>query len=362
MRMAANGGRFFARAAVLNPWLMAAMIAAPIAYDWFQQGGFQWGGDTNGWQKKDPSVCTVSPCYQYSYIYPDMPRIWSNTVQEAFDAYAAFVATKGHTADRLDCNPWTGSAPQCTFYFDGSKVWNSPSTMSVPPSSVVWLPATPAEIEEAMAPRPVSPELQNEQKGFPWPVGDPYLLPGPEPALAPVPLRVPMGSPVPRPGTSPQEWSQPVADIIPRPLPDAPWRVEVVPKEIITNSPDGLTAPVPVPTSDPNNPPANEKPQDQRDLCADHPDILACAKLGEAPDAEKMKTQDVAITVTEDSGWSFGSSACPAPKNITAGGKTFAVSLQGFCDFASGVRPVIVGMAYLSAALILFGFARKGTS
>jgi hypothetical protein len=41
-------------------------------------------------------------------------------------------------------------------------------------------------------------------------------------------------------------------------------------------------------------------------------------------------------------------------------GRVYSFSSQALCDFALDIRPIVLGTAYLSAALIFFGFARRG--
>jgi len=36
------------------------------------------------------------------------------------------------------------------------------------------------------------------------------------------------------------------------------------------------------------------------------------------------------------------------------------ISFEPYCDFMSGIRPVVIAVAWLSAALILLGFGGKG--
>lgn len=40
-------------------------------------------------------------------------------------------------------------------------------------------------------------------------------------------------------------------------------------------------------------------------------------------------------------------------------GQSISMPMTGICDFASAIRPIIIGMAWLSAALVFFGLSRK---
>jgi hypothetical protein len=179
----------------------------------------------------------------------------------------------------------------------------------------------------------------------------PQLSPNPEPQ----PLTVPEGSPQAIPNTSPQRYTQPVTTITGRPTTDSPWRVEVVPGQRESTNPDGLTEPGTDGTPEGTTP----KTPEQVSLCEQFPDISACAKLGTAPAGPAIPTKEVALSMTKDEGWQLGSSSCPAPKTVNINGKSLSFDLQLMCDFATMIKPIVVGMAYLGALLTFFGMARK---
>lgn len=195
-----------------------------------------------------------------------------------------------------------------------------------------------------------------------WPVQNPILNPSPvnpaDPQAVPVPqpLRVPMGDPVPSvPQTSPETWTSPVVDIVPSPTVNDPWRVDVQPKSITTTSPDPLTI-EPVPVTPPEGQTEQQR-QEQLDLCALHPEILACADL-DTPDSEELPTEDKSVSVSPDSGWG-GNGSCPAPKHLTVQGRDIPIPLDIICQYMTGIRPIIIALAWLSAGFILIG-ARGG--
>lgn len=55
-----------------------------------------------------------------------------------------------------------------------------------------------------------------------------------------------------------------------------------------------------------------------------------------------------------------GGGGCPSDKSFTVGGKTYMMSYGLYCDFASGLRPIILAMAWLTAAGILIGGFKTG--
>jgi hypothetical protein len=190
----------------------------------------------------------------------------------------------------------------------------------------------------------------------PLPVEVPVLNPSDDPMPLPQPLRVPLGEPVPVPGSDPAQWEQPVADIVPANRTSDPWRVDVQPKTIIHDNPDGLEDPETPSEGDPVGTPK----EDQKQLCEAYPDIAACQKLGEAPASETIPVIDTPASIDERVTFGPETAACPADRvmNTTLAG-TLHFSWSGACMFADGIRPIVVGMAYLAAVLSLFGLGRR---
>lgn len=186
--------------------------------------------------------------------------------------------------------------------------------------------------------------------GIPLPVESPIIDPSPGDDPVSQPLRVPQGEPQPVPNSNPQTWGSPVVDITPSPTVNDPWRVDVEPKTIVANSPNPLPESEPVPSE---NPPGQTEDPVTPDLCEKNPDILACQKL-DTPDSPDLETVNKEVGITPLSGWGAENSACPAPRHLV--GMNADYSFQPVCDFMSGLRPVIVAVAWLAAAFILLGF------
>lgn len=141
-------------------------------------------------------------------------------------------------------------------------------------------------------------------------------------------------------------------------------------KEEITDRPD-LTPDSPqAPKLDPNavpdnktdNPDKKTQPASQPapiDLCKEHPDILACDTVPDAPESKEPKldipteTHDLLFapaTIFPDSG------VCPAPISFElsipfVGSKTFAFDTTYICDVATKLRGLIIAVAWLVAAI-----------
>ena len=200
----------------------------------------------------------------------------------------------------------------------------------------------------------------------PFPIELPLINPGTGVNPFPKPLFVPTGQPVPNPKYDPnspagpgnQPWKQPGTTVTPRPTVGNPWQVDVAPTDREQAGPE----PVPEAEQNPDNNPATDKPkqEEQQSLCEKHPDILACEKLKLGTvDATPLPKNTVPLTLSPEPGFGPSNGTCPADKNFVIMGKPMAFKWTLLCDFASQIRPLIVGFAYLSAALVFFGFIRK---
>lgn len=356
LRLAANAPRFAAKMAFGNPYLFVGALAAGAAYSYYQNGGFQLVD--NVWHKKviEPN-CVNGTCNEYATNA--YPTIFFPNKTAACNYYRG-TRTGGSyikgdpeiSCDIFLTNPTTGIE-----YHQGSPSY---VIKSFPESTIVKsVPATQQEFEDEMAPKPFPPGVIEE---LPWPMPVDVPLINPNPALEPQPLFVPTGDPVPNPNYNPdiapgpdnQPWNQPGVRVTPRPTASEPWRVDLTP----VNRPQ--TTPEPDP--DPNPEPEVDdkpKPEEEQSLCEKHPDILACQKLDNPPE-EDLPTSEKPISITPDSGWGADNASCPAPRHLTVQGRHIPIPYDLFCTWAQGLRPVILAMAWLSAAFILLG-ARNET-
>lgn len=99
---------------------------------------------------------------------------------------------------------------------------------------------------------------------------------------------------------------------------------------------------------------------DKTPLCSLYPDILACAKFGEATDPDKLD-QTKQVSITPDTGFGPQDGTCPADLTYTVHltGTQLRFSYQPVCTGLRTFRPVIIGMAWVSGVLIFLGIARK---
>lgn len=124
----------------------------------------------------------------------------------------------------------------------------------------------------------------------------------------------------------------------------------------VTVHPDSSTTTETSDTAAPPGDPASEEDA-PKDECEEHPDRVGCADLGDPEDFD-LPEQDRSMS------WApafSASGSCPSDKPFTVGGRSFSMSWVPVCDLATGVRPVIIAVAWLSAAVFVFGASRKAT-
>ena len=91
------------------------------------------------------------------------------------------------------------------------------------------------------------------------------------------------------------------------------------------------------------------------DCSGEHRNTLACAQMGEV-DAEQ--TFEVPTTTIdkkfEADNFLPQVGYCPNPKHVVMLGRTYTISYNWLCQFAQQIRMLIIGLAYLMAAYIIF--------
>ena len=206
--------------------------------------------------------------------------------------------------------------------------------------------------------QPIPPDLPAATP-YDWPVELPKLTPPLDPFAEPAPLEIPIGSPT--------GGVQPGVEITPKGTTAQPWAVDIKPIDNVkvtvdpTKSVDPTVTPSTLPSSSPTPPTpglCDQYPNIEacgpvkKKFCEEYPESLICKDL-DIPDAENIEEKTKSISVSPDSGWFSGSGSCPASITLKAGGAEF--SYKPYCDFLTGMRPVIIAAAWLAAAFILIG-------
>ena len=137
-------------------------------------------------------------------------------------------------------------------------------------------------------------------------------------------------------------------------------RARVTPR---TNEPVADVAPYKTEVDAAGNPimDANGNPTtvETPDPCKTNPDAAGCKPLDEVPD-EPLQTKTINLSVVPLPGFGPGNASCPAPQNLMAvGGQQITWSWSKFCDFSLGIRPLILGFAWIAAIMIVVGVARR---
>lgn len=92
------------------------------------------------------------------------------------------------------------------------------------------------------------------------------------------------------------------------------------------------------------------------DPCVDHPDRVSCADVGEGTVADNVPLETKTINVASIVPVVVGNAgSCPAPRAMVFRGQTHYFSYQTYCDFAIGIKPILLVFAWLTAAGILIG-------
>ena len=358
MRYAANASRVAARFAFANPLLLGLTVAS-LAYDYYKNSGYEL--KDGAWIKNE--MQTV-PCSGVCREYQDLNGDWGTLAHAAEVRMLANVSQWRYSVTSM--NEVTGDIYFTTVLIrDGyPDIISSASYRATPriintEEKIVEVPATPQQFEDDMADKPL-PDGVPELLPVPLPVDQPVVNPSADPVPKPQPLRVPMGDPVPIPDTNPQQYRTPVVDIVPSPTATDPWRVDLQPKNLDRLDPTPISDPYAVPPDAvPNETTTPKSDEPVPVLCEVFPDILACAKPElDTPDSQDIETKDVEVQITPDSGWGPSDSSCPPPRIIKAG--TVEFSFQPICDFMHGMRPIVISMSWIAAAVILVGAPKGG--
>lgn len=382
MRFASNAARY-AAAQCFKP----GPTLAPVAALWLIAVGLEWWWDQSQQKWMKPSDGSpLSDGYEYK-VANNLTSNWWGDTSTACRQYALDY----NASD----NPYTAvfksvSGLSCKFdYFwksSGNKYDTGDQQLARRTSAcpIGWY-HTPAgcvmnpqpqevgqqEFEDSLAPTKIPPEVLPELPDG-VPVEDPVINPQPLPYGQPYPRLIPVGDPVKNPDYDPnaepstqnQPYKQPITQVKPAPVPKTdPWRVDLTPKDMPVPSPDPAQNPKPNPEPDaqpdPGNPDSNSSPDRQPGLCELYPNILACAGL-DTPSGPDLPNKTVDVTVLPDSGWGADNATCPAARHLTVQGRDIPIPYDLFCQFMSGIRPVILAMAWLSAAFIVVGGVKSG--
>lgn len=343
MRMAANAGQFAVSAVRLNP---SALVGGAVAA-WLLSKGIEY---INGqFQKAEPiagytpgtkwcaepgmsyEYCDATPDTTCSTYFSRQPPDWRGSfagcqqLSSTSNTVAYRVYFSGYTINSFSVMARTDSCVAGSRYVTGKGCIG----LAVPMTDPDW-----ANIASGALPDSVASELA--PKGVAIPLEAPKLDP----------VDIPLGDPQIDPKTG--KRYQDKARITPQA--DAKTAdVQTYKQEVDANGD---------PATDPNTQ-APKAPEEQTDPCKLNPDAAGCKPLddAEAPDLEKKENP---FSLNPVSGFGADNAACPAPQTLfSKGGQTITWDWGKFCGFAQGIRPLIIGFAWLTALMIVVSVGRR---
>lgn len=338
---------------------VAAALVLPEVAEWIAETPYRWDSDRGKFVKMHPQAVDT-------YTFDGAKQTYLS--EQAACSGLAVVSSQG-TESFTGAYIKVAGQGQCRATYRNTAV-NPPivrpdeilGNIRVVPGdpTLTPVPVPFEEVRPALENAPLPAKLPNVIWPVSWPVDDPLI--NPSPAGQPQPMFVPTGNPLPNPNYQPsqpvgpgnQPHYQPGVRMVPTPVPGNPWNVDLQPVDRPVDSPDPDPEPKPDPDPNPDDKPNEDKP----DLCETHPEIVACQKLGDVQ-PEALAKNTVTMSITKQDGFGPESGQCPAPKEFVVMGKSMAFRWDLLCDFATGIRPLLIGFAWLSAALAFIGLSRK---
>jgi hypothetical protein len=368
-RLAANAPRIAAGIIFAHPYVRAGAAIA----SWLGVAGLVWDAVNRQWVKPDLSY-PQSDGQMWAFGNTSITG-WHRTKEGACNSLISYFQSidpsanfTGYVDGEFCVRVASGALDR--YRLTSREQGACPVGWYVTPAGCVQTPPpktlTKEQFEDALAPKPMPERVPLElPQPTPLPIEhQPFInpLPGPDPQH--LPRFVPSGDPVPNPNYDPnaapgpnnQPYTQPGTRVVPSPTPSQPWRLDHQP----VNRPQANGMPKPNPDAEPGTDPTDKpKPEEQQSLCEKYPDIVACAKLGEPGEATPVPDETKTLTIDPENGFGPSDASCPPPRTVEVAGLTLSMPFDLLCDFATGLKPVIVGLAWLTAAFTFMGIGRR---
>lgn len=317
--IAATAGNIAKAGMRANPYVLAGTLALP----WLLEHGMKWV-DGEGWTIGGPT---------YKPALPDEDITACGTGNFYFSRYGGS-CTVQTAACRDNGLLWTMN--------NGNAYCSDEKTIPIPyfviqadkATEESWNPATDADWDALPNPIPdVAPELP-----------DVDYMPSGVPANKPTydfePFNQPTGEPYKKPdGSTVQPWVTVSSNT-------TTVTYNTYNLTIINAAGEPVTDPVPT----------DENADEVDDPCEANPERVGCVDLGTPTDDQDFPRVEMPLTfqpvaIQQDA-------TCPAPMTVSAFGKSILIAYDGACTYASGLKPIVIAVAYLSALLIIFGVPR----
>lgn len=345
MRFAANAPRVAAAAIMLHPGIRTAVSIAA----WLGLAGLVYDTASGLW---------TAPSGPLDYPLSD-GRLWSTNGMVTFPFYSisSACASLGGAphSNNSGCN-----IPNKSGGINYVSVWSKPSTC---PTGWYF---TSAGCVQVPPPKTVTQEQAIEEiTKHPMPADVPKHIPVPLPVEQPniQPVFIPTGDPVKNPSYDPSSPAspsnppqvQPGVEVKPAPAPGSPWQVGTTPVNRPVTDPNAPPVRDPQPLPDTGGGPSGNEPKDpdKTDFCEKYPTVIACQELKHEDDDTKLPTKAIDLDFNPIPGFQ-GAKSCPAFPNIgnALGGRQ--ISWQPFCDQLSAISNLLLALAWLYAAWILY--------
>lgn len=365
MRFAANAPRVAAAAIMMNPYLRGAAAIA----GWLGLAGLVYDATSGLWTTPDPDS-SPSSGYLYSTAYTNAP------FSTASEACADFVANNNVISQVTVLSAVLSNGDTCVVtgvfntrygFREKGDPWNFDfrvaRTVDSCPSG--WY-RSPAGCTQTPQPKTVTPEQAVEEIiKHPMPADAPKHIPVPLPVEQPniQPVFIPTGDPVTNPNYDPSSPAspsnppqvQPGVEVKPAPAPGSPWQVGTTPVNRPVTDPNAPPVRDPQPLPDTGGGPSGNEPKDpdKTDFCEKYPTVIACQELKHEDDDTKLPEKAIDLDFNPIPGFQ-GAKSCPAFPNIgnALGGRQ--ISWQPFCDQLSAISNLLLALAWLYAAWILY--------
>lgn len=364
MRFAANAPRVAAAAVMLHPGLRTA---ASIA-GWLGLAGLFYDPISGLWKSDNTDLPVSTGLMYYTFGYPGT---FYSTPADACEAAAVLHVSALPDLRRNPVASPNGSLCHFTYEWrDNSNSLNwkrGSNSLNVQSKSCPsgWY-VTSAGCVQTPQPKTVTQEEAIEElTKHPMPAEVPKHIPVPLPVEQPSiqPVFIPTGDPVKNPNFNPSEAPspsnppqvQPGVEVKPAPTPGSPWQVETTPVNRPVVDPSAPPSREPQPLPDTGGGPSGNEPKDpdKTDFCEKYPMVIACQELKHEDDDTKLPEKAIDLDFNPIPGFQ-GAKSCPAFPSIgnALGGRQ--ISWQPFCDQLAAISNLLLALAWLYAAWILY--------
>lgn len=371
MRFAANAPRVAAAAIMLHPGIRTA---ASIA-GWLGLASLAYDPLSGLWTAPDPSFdasASKSDGYLWRVIDQSVfyetksaacsARLAESTWYPWLQGHSFSVTSQGCVTVAIVIDQKASGYPVGTLLPNPAKPFTRGGASSCPSGWYV----TPAGCVQTPPPKTLTQEeVIEEITKHPMPADVPQHIPVPLPVEQPniQPVFIPTGDPVTNPNFNPSEAPspsnppqvQPGVDVKPAPAPGSPWQVETTPVNRPVEDPNAPPVRDPQPLPDTGGGPSGNEPKDpdKTDFCEKYPTVIACQELKHEDDDTKLPEKAIDLDFNPIPGFQ-GAKSCPAFPNLgnVLGGRQ--ISWQPFCDQLAAISNLLLALAWLYAAWILY--------